>query len=169
MSEFEIFAKYTTHPNHAKLFQSKELVISWAYTYPMIFDEDDLRIAETQAEFGSHFHEWLAAVLVYHTYGYFSLVEKYQFKNHKKKQAILKDLAQPDIIKFMEYHPEFGNTQCPDLLVYKPDKSEWFFCEVKGPNDRLRDEQVAFFHELARVSEKHIRMVEFTYLPKEYH
>ena len=168
MSKFEIVAKFVTHPDHHQLFRSKELVINWARTYPMIFDDDDLRIAENQAELGYHFHEWLAAVLLYHSFGYFSLIEQYQFKKHKRKQAVLKELTQPNVIEFMGYHPEFGRVQCPDLLVYKPDMSDWYFCEVKGPKDRLREDQIKFFHELSQVSKKGIRVVEFITLPKEY-
>jgi len=39
----------------------------------MLFDEDDLRIAQNQAHLGYHFFEWLAAVLLYHMYGYFGV------------------------------------------------------------------------------------------------
>lgn len=79
MIDFELFASYTTHANHHDLLRSKELVVQWAKTYPMLFDEDDLRIAENQADMGHHFYEWLAAVLICHNHGLFSLVEKYQF------------------------------------------------------------------------------------------
>jgi hypothetical protein len=132
----------------------------------MSFDEYDLRIAKNQAELGYHYFEWLAAVLLYHTYGYLSLVEQYQFKNHKRKHAILKRLVEPRVIEFIQEHPAYGNIQCPDLLVYKPDESDWFFCEVKSPNDTLREKQVSFFRSLSRVSRKPVRLVEFRYLSK---
>lgn len=45
-------------------------------------------------------------------------------------------------------HPEFGETQPPDLFVYKPDKSEWFFYEVKSPRDGFKPKQLAYFKEL---------------------
>lgn len=169
MPDFEILASFVTHPNHHKLFRSKSLVLDWARTYPMIFDEDDIRIAENQAELGYHFYEWLAAVLLYHTYAYFSLVEQYQFKKHRTKQKILSELTRSNVIEFMRHHPKFGGVQCPDLLVYKPDYSDWFFCEVKGPKDRLRYEQIVFFRELSRVSGKAIRLIEFAHLPEEFY
>ena len=31
-----------------------------------------------------------------------------------------------------------GRAQAPDLLMYAEDLSDWFFCEAKGPRDRLR-------------------------------
>jgi len=168
MAEFETLATFVTHPDHHNLFRSKQLVRLWARTYPMIFDEDDLRIAESQSDMGYHFHEWLAAVLLYHTYGYFSLIEKYEFKAHKHKQRLLRDLLELNVVEFIHDHPEFGNVQCPDLLVYKPDHSDWFFCEVKGPTDRLREVQIQFFHKLMGLSGKDILLVEFIHLAKEY-
>lgn len=45
-----------------------------------------------------------------------------------------------------------GEPQCPDLLVYAPDRSDWFFVEVKGPRDRLRPKQRDYFDELTSVT-----------------
>ena len=39
-----------------------------------------------------------------------------------------------------EIRTEF-HVQLPDLLVYAPDRSRFWFAEVKGPGDRLRDVQ----------------------------
>ncbi len=116
---------------------------------------------------GYHFYEWLAAVLIYHTHGYLSLVEQYQFKSHSRKQSILRQLTSSLTLEFIQYHPEFGKVQCPDLLVYNPNFSEWFFCEVKGPSDSLTSKQIEFFRALANNSGKDIRMVEFVYLRKQ--
>lgn len=137
----------------------------WAKTYPMLFDEDDLRIAENQTEMGYHFYEWLAAVLIYHSHGLFSLVEKYQFASHPRKQDKVDKLVEPRIAELIRSHPDYGNAQCPDLLVYNPDHSDWFFCEVKGPADRLRSEQAEFFRALADLSGKPINLVEFMHIP----
>ena len=40
--------------------------------------------------------------------------------------------------------------QPPDLLVYTPDYSRFWFAEVKGPGDKLGDAQ-KFSHEAIRV------------------
>jgi len=109
-----------------------------------------------------HFHEWLAAVLIFHTYGYLSLIEQYEFKVQVRKQTLLKRILPADILALvMDHSLTFGKVQCPDLLSYSPDFSEWFFCEVKGPRDRLKESQSRFFQELARVSGKEIRIVRF--------
>jgi len=35
--------------------------------------------------------------------------------------------------------------RAPDLLVYAPDYSSFFFCEVKGPGDTVRPKPAEFF------------------------
>jgi hypothetical protein len=44
--------------------------------------------------------------------------------------------------------PKGRPCRCPDLLVYKPDLSDFYFCEVKGPRDRVRSVQAGFFRKL---------------------
>jgi hypothetical protein len=45
--------------------------------------------------------------------------------------------------------------------MYAEDLSDWFFCEVKGPRDRLREEQVRKFEHLADMTSKPVRVLEF--------
>jgi hypothetical protein len=145
-------------------FVSGELWKQWAKGYPDIFDEEDVRIAKSQAgpKMRQHFHEWLAAVLIFHTYGYLSLIEQYEFKKHKRKQAVAKPLLGDEVFKFVTDHKErFDGVQCPDLLSYSPDYSDWFFCEVKGPGDDFQASQLRFFEELAQISGKRIRVMCF--------
>ncbi len=52
-----------------------------------------------------------------------------------------------------------GNTEQLILLMYAPDMSDWFFCEVKGPGDRLRSEQMSKFEALAEVSGEPVRLM----------
>ena len=142
-------------PARREQFRTGQLRDEWTRRYPFLFDEDDLRIATTQQK--SHFFEWLAAVLVYESFGYRSLVEKYEFSRHSRKQAILEQLLTEEAIRLVT---ERG-TQCPDLLSYAPDMGDWFFCEVKGPNDEIRPAQVAYFSQLSEVSGKPVRLIEF--------
>jgi hypothetical protein len=73
----------------------------------------------------------------------------------------LEKLVTGETIDFISSRGISSVTQCPDLLVYTPDRSEWFFCEVKGPQDKLRGKQIDFFQELERVSGKRIKVVNF--------
>lgn len=164
MFEFEPLASFKTHPDLHIQFRSEELYNQWAHNYPMLFDSDDLRIAISQASMGYHYYEWLSAILIYHTLGKYSLIEQYQFKSHQRKYDKLIKLTTIDAIDFIRSHPEFGEVQCPDLLVYEPDFSDWYFCEVKGPNDRLRETQIEFFMELSKRTNKPIKTVEFEYI-----
>jgi len=46
-------------------------------------------------------------------------------------------------------------------FVYTPNHTDWFFCEVKGPNDKLRNEQMDFFSELENIAGKPIFVIKF--------
>jgi len=131
-------------------FRSGQLRDEWAEKYPQLFDEDDVRIARTQAHY--HFYEWFAAVHYYRGKGYLSLVEQYQFPLHQGKRLIITRLMSPDLIRFIET----GSAQAPDLLVYAPDYSDWYFCEVKGPGDRLSSKQTRWFLDLEAQSGKEV-------------
>jgi hypothetical protein len=74
-------------------FVSGELWWQWAKEYPQIFDGQYIQIAKNQAgpKMRYHFHEWLAAVLIFHTYGYLSLIEQYEFKAAPERK--------PEVIK----------------------------------------------------------------------
>lgn len=124
----------------------------WAERYPHLFDEEDVRLAGTQATHGSHFHEWLGAIVLHQTTGYLSLVEKYQFSPHTRKQEMFRALAPKAVCDEVLGRSIGAGPQCPDLVMYHPDLSDWFFCEVKGPRDTLRDEQIEFFAQLSSLS-----------------
>jgi hypothetical protein len=117
------------------------LASQWLQTYPQLFDADDLRLTRRQPT--RHFNEWLAAIYLFHRDGACSLVEKYSFANHRRKRAVLATLlddAQRQIL--VEIRDEF-KIQLPDLLVFQPDRSRFWFAEVKGPGDVLRPVQKA--------------------------
>lgn len=160
---FKVLGTFEFHPKQWEKFRSGELREYWAKSYPDIFDAQDIAVASNQAQPTTyHFYEWLAAVLIYQSFGYLSLVEKYQFKRHKRKQAILREFLTPEELDLVTNHKEaFGNFQNPDLFVYAKDRSDWFFCEVKGPKDRLREAQIKYFNALRMVCEKDIRIVYF--------
>lgn len=160
-----VLGEFGYHPQQWDRFVAGELWERWAKDYPDIFDPQDIKIARRQAgpRMRYHFHEWLAAVLIFHAYGYLSLIEQYEFKAHKRKQAVAKCLLPPEVFTLVTDHKRcFSGVQCPDLLCYSRDCSDWFFCEVKGPRDRLRESQLRFFGELKRVSGKEIRVVRFS-------
>jgi hypothetical protein len=138
--------------------QSGQLAQEWRTRFPDLFDDDDLRIAASQP--GVHFYEWLGAIVLHHTTGYLSLVEKYEFAAHARKQQIVDQLLPPSVRDVLRDRSQ-GRAQAPDLLMYAEDLSDWFFCEVKGPRDRLRDEQVRKFGLLADLTARPVRLLEF--------
>lgn len=140
-------------------FQSHGLWKEWHKKYSELYDEDDLRIIKNQPY--RHFYEWLTAIHIYEKTGYLSLVEKYEFKAHEKKQRIFHECVPTELIELLNNKKGFGHIQCPDLFVYKPDLTDWFFCEVKGLNDRIRKEQRLFFQEIESITEKPIRNIQF--------
>ena len=68
-------------------FKSGELWNEWVCQYPNIFDDRDIDLVRTQGSSGVHFYEWLAAVLIFNTTGYLSLVEKYESPSHPRKYS----------------------------------------------------------------------------------
>lgn len=126
------------------------------------FDEGDLRLATTQP--ANHFFEWLGAISLYNALGVHALVEKYESKKaHPRKFEVFERLMDPETLKFaLDYATdEFGGTQCPDLLLYQPDLSDWFFCETKERTEGFTPRQVPYFTELAKRTGRKIRVIRF--------
>ena len=145
-----------------ELFKSGALVEEWYSKYSDIFDEHDLRIARNQARFGWHFFEWFAAIILYDTCGLLSLIEQYEYKLHTRKQSILRSMLTSELFDIVTNHDvRSSDVQCPDLFVYSRDYSEWFFCEVKGPKDRMREPQAELFDKLSEIAQKPIRIIKF--------
>jgi len=163
-TKLQIVGEFEVRSKQRECFVNGELWQEWFEKYPEIFDEDDLRLAKSQASKGYHFYEWLAAIQIYLSTGYLSLVEKYQFEKHKRKHKIFIDLVSSRYNDLISCQSQYGNVQFPDLFVYAPDFSEWFFCEVKGPTDRIRKEQSEFFYDLSNILSKQIRLVKFRLL-----
>lgn len=132
-----------------------ELHPVWASEFPSLFDGDDLRLAQGQGvEYGSHFIEWLGAAVLHLATRYHALVGKYEFPaKHLKKGEVVKSLPIPKNVREILEDRAKG-AQCPDLLMFAPDLSDWFFCEIKGPGDKLRTNQLLVFERLAAASGK---------------
>ncbi|MBN1186993.1 MAG: VRR-NUC domain-containing protein [Bacteroidales bacterium] len=139
-------------------FRNGNLIKIWKDTYPEIFDEDDIRLAWSQGTLGYKFYEWLAAITIYNSMGYLSLLEKYEFPKHKKKHQIFKSLVPDNLFEFIMSKKE-KRSQCPDLLCYSIDKADWFFCEVKGKGDRLKKDQSKYFESIELLSGKEIYLI----------
>lgn len=140
-------------PEQRERFRSGDLAREWASRFSDLFDSDDLRLALSQPN--NHFCEWLSAILIFETTGWLSLVEKYEFGSHRRKTAIVEKLLPPEVLGEMKS----SKIQAPDLLIYSKDFSEWRFCEVKGPGDKIREVQAEQFEKLERVSGKRIEVI----------
>lgn len=146
-------------PEEEKKFKEGTLWQQWHDTYPELFDDDDIRVLESQAN-KHKFDEWYAAIKIYEKTGYLSLVEKYQHNAHPRKRKFISQFGSQTLeIADKFIRNGFGGSYGPDLLVYAPDHSEWFFCEVKGPRDSFNKNQLANFPELADLLQKPIRIV----------
>ena len=80
-------------------FRAGVLGEQWAKRYPEVFDEDDLRLYRNQCENGYHFFEWLAAIIIFESTGYLSLIEKYGCAGHKRKLPLWEKIAPLSIQK----------------------------------------------------------------------
>jgi hypothetical protein len=139
-------------------FRSGELARGWAERFPQLFGETDLRLALNQTKY--HFYEWLTAVRLFSDHGYLSLIEKYHFKRHPGAYARFQQLAPPEIVDLLSGGGPGPRTQGPDLLTFSPNFDVWFFVEVKGPRDRVRDSQAELFHRLEQLSGQPVRIAQ---------
>jgi hypothetical protein len=120
----------------------------------MLFDKDDRMICRSQHGGGYHFYEWLAAILLYESTGYLSLVEKYWSNAHPRKLAIWDKLC-PEAVRNVPHESGW-----PDSFFYAPDLPDWFFLETKGA-DKILDAQHRCFADLYRVSRRTVRVLQF--------
>ena len=153
--------------------------------FPLFFDtagdwfyeHQGMRTAKSPGGYG--FFETLAAIVLYHSTGYLPLAPHHDFQfyaserhiaigkrdpdEERKKREIVEDLLDPDVIELIQdqTQTEFGRAQAPDLLMYKRDHRDWFFCDAKGPTDRLGKKQKAKFEAIAGKTRKPIRVFRF--------
>lgn len=78
MNEIITIAELPYESTEKGKFEKGLLQKDWFEEYPFLFDEHDARLATSWTV--RHYFEWKAAIFLYETYGYLSLLEKYQFK-----------------------------------------------------------------------------------------
>ncbi|MBS3776123.1 MAG: hypothetical protein KGY70_13095 [Bacteroidales bacterium] len=147
----------TTETQHNS-FKSGHLINKWAGAHPEIFDEDDLRLAREEAKYGYKFYEWMAAVIIYNTIGYFSLMKEYELTSHERKHEAFKQIVDPKTFQYI-MAPKEEENYCPDLFCYSVDIDDWFFCDVKGKEDEWNLDRLAFFKNLKNITGKEVRLV----------
>jgi hypothetical protein len=154
-----LYGDFPYDPNERRAFAERRLQRALAAEYPHVFDDDDIRIALTQPR--NHYFEWLGAIRLYLDVGYISLVEKYQFRRHQRKHVIFRNTVPAEVYDLVARRGFFGARQGPDLFVYRPDGADWFFCEVKGGPDHVRDSQAVFWGQIERVSHRPVMLIHF--------
>ena len=128
---------FTYHAAQRDRFRAGTLAEEWHEKYPELFDAEDLKLLTTPHQRMYHFFEWLSAIVLYEATGYRSLVEGYTAKTHPGKRERLEWMVGPEMFRWLDAH-QSGQ---PDLFVYRMETKSWFFCEVKGPGDRMRENQ----------------------------
>jgi hypothetical protein len=98
---------------------------------------------------------------LHHATGYLSVWDYERPKNARVAEVVERVLLPAEIVPMLSDREEHGRAQPPDLLMYAPDFSDWFFCEVNGPDDRLKPEQRRKFAALARMSGRPVRLLKF--------
>lgn len=117
------------------------LAARWHSEYPGLFDDGDLRLTGKVSSY--HFKEWFTAVHLFHHYGALSLVEKYGCDGAHPSKAAIRDklMTQRQQDDFFRICNDECGVQGPDLLVYLPDFSRFWFAEAKGPNEPYKKGQ----------------------------
>jgi hypothetical protein len=132
------------------------LAQEWFETHPDLFDSEDLRITECQEDY--HFYEWFGAIHYYYR-GYDVLVEQYIYKPHKRKLEEVETLLGAVGLARLQSLVKSLHCQPPDLFVYKRASKEFFLVDVKSKRDKLRDNQLTAFSEIAREFETEVRIL----------
>lgn len=133
------------------------LAREWLASYPDIFDQDDLRLTSKQRK--HHFFEWLAAIHVFQRDGAISLIEKYGYRKNPRQVRRLDELLPVSDAQFLREFRSTQGVQPPDLLVYMPDKSKYWFAEVKGPRDQLSTQQRASHARIAHTLNAEVEVI----------
>ena len=126
----------------------KPLARQWYKHYPEIFDEHDLRL--TRKAPSRHFNEWFAAIHLFHSHGVFSLIEKYTFGKHERKCSELERSLGRQRARALKHICDEFHVQAPDLYAYHPGSTPYGFVEVKGPGDRLSEQQIGSHGAISR-------------------
>lgn len=164
MNSYDLVFPFSPRQREAFTADDSSLISRWATEYDFLFDEMDLSTARNQAPIrkgGYHFYEWLAAILIYQATGMLSLVEGYQGMKHTRKQSVLRELLTDEQRNLILNTDKAFKAQAPDLLVYAPDYSSFFFCEVKGPRDKLRPNAESFCRAIESACGKPIVIARF--------
>jgi len=142
------------------------LAPKWADQFPELFklDSEWARGPQPKGKDGGHgygFWEFLAAIILHHATGYRSLWSRFPVESMEEKVEVVKQLGLLSILT--DRGPKDLGTQVPDLLMYAEDfnMEHWFFCEVKGPTDRVSTTQCEKFEWLAAETGKPVRLLEF--------
>jgi hypothetical protein len=165
MDPVQLFQEYEYDDRDKDLFAKGTLWKKWLRVYPQLFDKKDELLFKRQANMkngGYKYFECQAAVLLYENYGYWSLLEKYATKSdHPCKKRMVRLLNSLELNRAITYLQEKQGGHGPDLLVYTPTFEEWFFAEVKSPDDEIRDNQKIKFSMLYEITHKPIRLITF--------
>ena len=160
-SPFEALGPIIADKDAELLWRQGKLQRQWVEKYPELFDARDLDIFLNQPQY--HYFEACGAIW-WLEQGYFCLVEKYDIKTpkdrHPRKAQIFHQLITPSLFeRWWAAKAACHRTGPPDLFVYRPDLSEWFLCEVKGPTDSVRRSQRSFWLELENILGKRVRVL----------
>ena len=161
---FKNIGEFTITKRQKQSFKSGELWRRWVDQYPFLFDEIDRGYFENQGKYGFGLVEALAAIFLYNATGYTSISGSYCYENQGTKPQIVKGLVSPETWKLIKQTRKY-HSQPPDLLSYIPNSKDYFFCEVKGPGDKVRETQELYFAELEKVSGKPVFLIAFRNAP----
>jgi hypothetical protein len=103
----------------------------------------------------------LGAIILHHATGHHALISKYEFTN--RKQRVVEELLPVGVVGLLRDRVGHGRAQAPDLLMYALDRSSYFFCEVKGPADRVSKAQESKFEALGRLTARDVCLLRFAW------
>jgi hypothetical protein len=145
-------------------YKAGDLWHEWLTKYPQLFDGKDQQFFQNQGVFGYGFVEALTMIFLLEGTGYYSIFGSYGLQTQPQKNSLVKSLVSEKAWEYLLYKGK-PHPMPPDIFAYAPDKSDYFFCEVKGPGDRLRDTQISYFQKLEKLTGKMVYTVKYRFPP----
>jgi len=118
------------HADQRRRFGEGTLRRQWLHEFPQLFDHDDFTRASNRTR-PYFFYEWLAAIVLHQSTGFFALLTRYQ--TDERKRALLPDILPSDVLAVLADRTRWGKTQVPIFSCMRRTTQIGFSVSAKGP------------------------------------
>jgi hypothetical protein len=118
------------HADQRRRFREGILRRQWCDQFPQLFDHDDFTRASNRTR-SYFFFEWLAAIVLHQSTGFFALVTRYQ--TDARKRPLLPDICLPTYWLFLQTGPDGARRRVPTFSCMRRTTQIGSSVSAKGP------------------------------------